>query len=79
MESLTVVIPALNEEEAIGSTIERCLAARAEICELANLSEVEIIVVSDGSTDRTAEIAKQYDEISVIEFPKIPRCRKFVA
>src|SRR3954463_15489718 len=29
---LTVVIPALNEEEAIGSTIQRCLDARERIC-----------------------------------------------
>ena len=28
-EILTVVIPALNEEAAIGSTIARCLEARA--------------------------------------------------
>ncbi|MEK6285229.1 MAG: glycosyltransferase family 2 protein [Acidobacteriota bacterium] len=54
---LTVVIPALNEEEAIGGTISRCLAASAEICEAGGISEVEIIVVSDGSTDRTVEIA----------------------
>ena len=40
------------------------------ICREANLDDVEIIVVSDGSTDRTAEIAKSYDEIQVIVFPQ---------
>jgi glycosyltransferase involved in cell wall biosynthesis len=67
---LSIVIPALNEEEAIGETIRRCLAARKYICECAGLSDVEIIVVSDGSTDRTAEIAHSFDEVSVIEFPQ---------
>jgi glycosyltransferase involved in cell wall biosynthesis len=57
---LTVVIPALNEEEAIGSTISRCLAATEEICSSGRLSEVEFIVVSDGSTDRTVEIARDF-------------------
>jgi glycosyltransferase involved in cell wall biosynthesis len=66
--SLTIVIPALNEEEAIGGTIERCLAARAHIKEVAGLTDVEIIVVSDGSTDRTVEIARSFREVKVIEF-----------
>jgi glycosyltransferase involved in cell wall biosynthesis len=69
---LTVVIPALNEEEAIGSTISRCLAANEEICALGRLSEVEFIVVSDGSSDRTVEIARnladQNPQIKLIVF-----------
>jgi glycosyltransferase involved in cell wall biosynthesis len=67
---LSIVIPALNEEEAIGDTIQRCLAARKYICECAGVSDVEVLVVSDGSTDRTVEIAHGFDEISVIEFPQ---------
>ena len=68
--ALTVVIPALNEEEAIGSTIQRCLDARAEIKNVSGLDHVEIIVVSDGSTDRTVEIAQGFDEAKVIIFEK---------
>jgi glycosyltransferase involved in cell wall biosynthesis len=70
MQTLTVVIPALNEEEAIGGTITRCLAARGQIKEAAGLDEVEIIVVSDGSTDRTVEIASGFDEVRVIVFER---------
>lgn len=66
---LTIVIPALNEEDAIGSTIERCLAAREVIVQRSPVDDVEIIVVSDGSTDRTVEIASTYDEIKLIVFP----------
>ncbi len=65
---LTIVIPALNEEAAIGSIIERTLAARREIAAHSPVREVEIIVVSDGSTDRTAEIASGYDAVRVIVF-----------
>ncbi len=65
---LTIVIPALNEEDAIGATIERCLDAREEISHQAGLDGVEIIVVSDGSTDRTVEIAQSYADIQVVVF-----------
>ena len=67
-DSLTIVIPALNEEDAIGDTISRCLAARGRIAEAAGLTGVEIIVVSDGSTDRTAQIAQGFGEVKVVVF-----------
>lgn len=65
---LTIVIPAYNEEEAIGSIIERCLAARETIVARSPVDQVEVIVVSDGSTDRTAEVAGSYDEVRLIVF-----------
>ncbi len=68
MNSLTIVIPALNEEGAIGATIARCLQARQEIATVAGLDDIEIIVVSDGSTDRTVEIARSFSEVRVIVF-----------
>lgn len=64
----TIVIPALNEEQAIGSTIERCLAAREPICRATGVTELRIVVVSDGSSDRTAAIARSYRDVEVIEF-----------
>lgn len=67
---LTIVIPALNEEDAIGSTIRRCLDARPVIVESSPLEAVEIVVVSDGSTDRTVEIASEFDDIRLIVFEK---------
>ncbi|PQO28894.1 glycosyltransferase family 2 protein [Blastopirellula marina] len=68
-KTLSIVIPALNEEGAIGSTIERCLEAREAIKEQAGLDNVEILVVNDGSTDRTDEIARSFKDVSVITFP----------
>jgi glycosyltransferase involved in cell wall biosynthesis len=66
--SLTVVIPALNEEKAIGPTIQRCLEARRRIEEQAGLARVEFIVVSDGSSDRTVEIARGFAGVKLIVF-----------
>lgn len=47
--AVSVIIPAFNEEEGIGGTIASCLAARYP------RGRVEVLVVNDGSTDRTWE------------------------
>ncbi|MEK6798917.1 MAG: glycosyltransferase family 2 protein [Planctomycetota bacterium] len=67
---LTVVIPAYNEEQAIAAIIERTLAARESIIARSPVGEVEIVVVSDGSTDETAEIAADYGEVKLVVFEK---------
>ncbi len=67
---LLIAIPALNEEESIAATIERTLQARQAIVSHTAVSEVEVTVVSDGSTDRTVEIAQRYEpHIKIIVFP----------
>jgi cellulose synthase/poly-beta-1,6-N-acetylglucosamine synthase-like glycosyltransferase/peptidoglycan/xylan/chitin deacetylase (PgdA/CDA1 family) len=50
---VSVVIPAYNEERVIGKTIESILAS-----DYANL---EVLVVDDGSTDKTYEIARSFE------------------
>jgi hypothetical protein len=67
---LTIVIPALNEEEAIGETIQRTLAAREYITANSPVRDLDVVVVSDGSTDRTEEIASGFDEVTVLVFEK---------
>ena len=68
---LGIAIPALNEEENIESIIERSLAARQYIQDHSSVTNVEVTVVSDGSTDRTVERASKYkDKIRLIVFPK---------
>jgi glycosyltransferase involved in cell wall biosynthesis len=66
---LSIVIPAYNEERAIAATIERSLAARETIIAGSPVDAVEVVVVSDGSTDRTAEIAAGYDAVRTIVLP----------
>ncbi len=68
---LLIAIPALNEQDSIESTIKRSLDARGAIIAKSGIEDVEITVVSDGSTDRTAEIANRYtDRIGLIVFRK---------
>lgn len=50
MSSISVIIPALDEEEPIAGVVRECLATG-----LPN----EVIVVDNGSTDRTAERAHE--------------------
>jgi glycosyltransferase involved in cell wall biosynthesis len=68
---LLIAIPALNEEESIDAIIQRSIEAREFICANSPVTDVEITVVSDGSTDRTVERASRYtDEIHLIVFPE---------
>lgn len=64
----TVVIPALNEEEAIGQTLTDMLAARRRIIAETPVGEVRVVAVNDGSTDRTQEIAEGFDEVTTVRF-----------
>ena len=49
--NVTAVIPAYNEEQTIADVVKR----------VKNIDKIQkVIVVSDGSTDSTAEIARQY-------------------
>jgi glycosyltransferase involved in cell wall biosynthesis len=52
---ISVIIPAYNEEKAIGNVIEETI----QIMDSLGLP-YEIIVVDDGSTDRTREVASRY-------------------
>jgi len=48
---VSIIIPARNEEETIGHVVGRCLIA---------VNPVQIIVVDDHSTDKTAETAERH-------------------
>jgi len=58
MGSLTVAIPALDEERNISNTVHAVLASAAKVPGL----RVEILVVDDGSTDRTAEVVRDLEQ-----------------
>jgi len=58
MTKLSVVIPAYNEENGIAEIMNRTLAVR-EALRAAGVEEFELLVVNDGSRDRTREIAEE--------------------
>ena len=49
---VSVLVPALNEEDTIGEVVERLLRLPLK---------VQVIVIDDGSSDRTPEILRHYD------------------
>ena len=65
---LSIIIPAYNEEQSIASIIERTLSARHSIIERTSVSNIEIIVVNDGSSDQTKNIAQSHHDISLISY-----------
>jgi hypothetical protein len=68
MSMLSIVIPAYNEERAIGAVLERMRAVGPALQE-AGFTDWEVIVVDDGSRDRTAEIVSAYPEVRLIRHP----------
>ncbi|MFZ1507370.1 MAG: glycosyltransferase family 2 protein [Anaerolineae bacterium] len=57
MTTLSIVIPAFNEENAIQAVMQRVLDARPALA-AAGVPQVELIVVDDGSADRTAALVE---------------------
>lgn len=69
MTTLSVVIPAYNEETGIETIVRRVLAIEPELKKV-NVDHLELIVVDDGSRDRTAEIARSIEGVRLICHPK---------
>lgn len=66
MTTLSIVIPAYNEEGGIAEIAERVLAVRPKLAEV-GVDELELLVVDDGSADRTAEIAQSISGVRLIK------------
>lgn len=58
---ILVIVPAYNEEENIGRVIE----------DLKKFAlPVDILVVNDGSSDKTSQLARSFDRARVVDLPK---------
>jgi glycosyltransferase involved in cell wall biosynthesis len=68
---LTVIIPARHEEQNLGDCLRSLVAQSDKVFELGR--DWELIVVDDQSTDRTAEIARSFPGVTVLEAAKLEK------
>ena len=66
---LTVIVPARNEEDCLGECLASLVVQSETIFQLGK--DWELIVVDDRSTDRTAEIARSFPGVTVVEAAKL--------
>ena len=75
MEQISLIIPAHNEEKRIGRMLESYGSFFEEKKKRKEISNFEILVVINGTTDRTEDVVKsfvkKYHEIRYLNFPKL--------
>src|SRR5215208_1393631 len=69
MTILSVVIPAYNEENGIAEIACRVLLVEPAL-KKAGVDQLELLVVDDGSKDRTAEVASNISGVCLIRHPR---------
>lgn len=69
MTILSVVIPAYNEENGIAEIANRVLKVKPDLLKV-GISDLELLVVDDGSRDRTAEVACDIEGVTLVRHPK---------
>ncbi|MBU1568072.1 MAG: glycosyltransferase [Proteobacteria bacterium] len=76
LRSISIIVPAYNEEKGIGKKIETLSSALQRVD-----LDVEVIIGSDGSTDRTVEIATELlrklgnPKWQLVEFSNEGKCK----
>lgn len=60
--TISIIIPAFNEEAGIGQTLRQLTAEP-------RLAAAEIIVVDDGSSDRTADVVRSIPGVRLVQHP----------
>jgi hypothetical protein len=72
MITLSVVIPAYNEENGIAEIVGRVLAVEKDL-HAVGVDKLELLVVDDGSKDKTAEITQdisnKFNSVRLIQHP----------
>jgi glycosyltransferase involved in cell wall biosynthesis len=69
MNVLSVVIPAYNEEEGISEIVERVLGIHSSL-KKSGVDDLELIVVDDGSSDKTADVVAGYSNVNLVRHAK---------
>ncbi|MFH2138236.1 MAG: glycosyltransferase family 2 protein [Candidatus Omnitrophota bacterium] len=57
-KKISIIIPAYNEQNSIGKTLEGLVKEYSDMA--------EIIIINDGSNDKTPEIIRQFKEVKLI-------------
>lgn len=65
MTTLSIVIPAYNEEDGIADIAQRVLAVRPNLAAV-GIDKLELLVVDDGSSDNTAEIIRNIQDVQLV-------------
>lgn len=69
--SLSVILPCYNEAQAIPLVLKKLITSRKQIIKQCQLTDLEIIVVNDGSTDDSIEQLLSFEgEIQIVEHPQ---------
>ena len=63
---LAVIIPARNEASRLGG----CLESVRQALECAELTDAEVIVVDDDSTDETCDVARAHGALTIRQNPR---------
>jgi glycosyltransferase involved in cell wall biosynthesis len=61
---LIIQIPCYNEEETLSATLQDLP------CKLPGVDEIEVLVIDDGSTDNTVEVARQHGVQHIVSLTK---------
>ena len=61
-KKVSILIPCFNEEEGLPLLYE-ALCGQSGICESLNEYEFEILLINDGSRDRTLDVIKSYAQV----------------
>ncbi len=70
MVKLVIQIPCFNEEKVLGITLDNLPKT------IAGIDSIEILVIDDGSRDRTVEVARAHGVRHVVSFPQIEAWRQ---
>lgn len=65
LERVLIIVPAYNEQDSIGKTLENLLAHKKNITDYV----IDICVINDGSKDNTKDAVLKYADVKLIDLP----------
>lgn len=69
MPSLSIVIPCYNEFDAIPRVLASVEKAKRDLIEAGTISDCQVLVVNDGSSDGTSRLLQEYPWVQTMHLP----------